>query len=77
MTGRWSDDADLDSDLTAWLERKARALTQGRVELVVAQLLAGLMEEERERRRLGLEPLEPAPRAAWGPLWRERVIRAE
>jgi hypothetical protein len=68
---------ELDADLMAWVEWKANALTSGDVGRCIAGLLRGLMDEERERRRLGLEPLEPAPNSAWGPLWRERVIRAE
>jgi hypothetical protein len=67
----------LDPEVKAWLDWKAKALSYGNRERCVAELLRGLMEEERERRRLGLQPLEPAPDTAWGPLLRERVIRAE
>lgn len=76
MNGWLIDGVEVDQDVAQWLAWKAKALTQGRVDTLVAQLLHGMMEEERVRRQLGLEDLEPAPDTAWGPLLRERIIRA-
>lgn len=68
---------ELDDDTMQWLRWKADALTQGRIGQCIAHYLRLAMEDERERRRLGLTDEQALPVTSWTALGQEVAVCAE